>query len=142
MVATHLHRSPTTCRQVIICFSSCEFAVLSHFLSESGTDLVASFLFMSSLPVQSLVGGAASSSTVLFLHLVGHEPSLFIFLAAGQVPLACLAQVVLGICLYVPRQANTAAHIHVNITHCIYTPELISPHMHTVIQTHALFMSD
>lgn len=75
--------------------------MLSHLLPVTGTDLVASFLLMPSLPVQSLVGGATSRSAVLLLHLVGDEPGLFVFLAAGQVPLARLTQVVLGFCLYV-----------------------------------------
>lgn len=103
-----------------VCSSSCESVVLSHFLSVTGTDLVASFLLMSSLPVQSLVGGATSCSTVLFLHLVGHVPGLFVFLTASQVPLACLTQVVLGICLYVYRQAHTVSHFHVNTTRCTF----------------------
>lgn len=125
-VPTLLHHSPTNdsgkarCRQVTICSASCESVVLSRFLSGTGTDLVASFLLMSSLSVQSLLGGATSCSAVFFLHLIGHEPCLFVFLTAGQVPLARLTQVVLSICLYVYRQAHTVSHIHINITHCTF----------------------
>lgn len=147
-VATLLHHSPTTgtakvrCRQVTICSTSCESVVLSHFLSGTGTDLVASFLLMSSLLVQSLLGGATSCSAVFFLYLIGHEPCLFVLLTAGQVPLARLTQVVLGICLHVHRQTHTVSRIRLILTQrtALFTQFFKDVHLYLyeTIQTHAL----